>query len=83
MRESKFAPARKIAGEIGLMLAEHPPEIQAVILAELIGAFLAGHIVEGDPYATLMMRFSIAHELVNTARALIVSADEHRIAGHA
>ena len=83
MKESRFDPARKVAYEIQTVLVEHPVEIQAVILAQLIGAFLAKHSIEHDPHATLIMRISILHEFGETARALVASAEEHCAAGHA
>lgn len=83
MIESRFDPARVIAGEIQTILSEQSVETQAVILAQLTGAFLAGHVVEGDHHATMVMRISILHALVDAASALSASADEHRVAGHA
>lgn len=81
--KSKFDSAREIANEIMTTLALEPEQTRAVVLAELLGSFLAGYVVESDPQATMIMRLGVLHTLIDTAQALVEAGDEHRIAGHA
>lgn len=38
------------------ILAGHPPEIQGAAMADLLGIWLAGHIIHGDPAETSALR---------------------------
>ena len=45
-----------ICGRIKPLLADHPPEVQGAVLADLLAMWLAGHHAPGDEDATRRWR---------------------------
>lgn len=56
-------------------LGGYPPEVQGIILADLLAIWLAGHQVEGDPQATTKIRGELlAHHLIWVEKLVTVNA---------
>ena len=75
--------ARMVAAEIRPLLVRQPSWIQGAVLANLLGSFLAGQVVEGDDAATEMMRIEILHALLETVGALVAVNEQNEVVGHA
>jgi hypothetical protein len=62
---------RAVVDKMMPVLAGHPPEVQAVALAECISIWLAGHTVLDNLDATRQLREDLLFALITTIRELV------------
>jgi hypothetical protein len=63
-------------------LAGREPQMQGLILADLLATWLAGHIVKGRPAATEALRMDLLRHHVETVRRLIPIASQRIHGAH-
>lgn len=80
--------AQALSGAIQPLLRGHPPFVQGAVLADLVSLWLAGHIMPGDPVATLKVRKEFLEDWLATVWSLVPASEEEILAkmeaqGHA
>ena len=66
-----LAEVRRLVGAIRPMLAGRPPQVQGAALADLLAAWLAGHVKVGDPEETRLLREDMLEAHMTTVRMLV------------
>jgi hypothetical protein len=69
--ERQMLLADKMMAEISQILADHPPDLQGMVIADLTAVWLHGHRVEGNAQMTDAMRRQLLDAHVNGVMRLV------------
>jgi hypothetical protein len=76
MSPEQFEKVEHTVQHLAAELAGREPQMQGLILADLLATWLAGHIVRGRPAATDAMRMDLLLHHVEAVRRLIPIASQ-------